>query len=76
MQPVVELVGGEEAALVEQFPDGGEVGRGDGIRGDDSLLASVLHESPTGSEIPTERRVSADSFATFSLHPGGETQGN
>jgi len=29
VQPVVELVGGEEAAFVEQFPDGGKVGGGD-----------------------------------------------
>ena len=33
MQPVVELVGGEEAPFVEQFADGGEVGGGDGIGG-------------------------------------------
>ena len=33
MQPVVELFGGEEAAFVEQFADGGEVGGGDRIAG-------------------------------------------
>jgi hypothetical protein len=41
VQPVVELAGREEAAFVEQFRNGSEVGGGDGIAGTCYQLAVV-----------------------------------
>src|SRR6516165_10555306 len=46
VQPAAELVGGEEAAFIKQFPDGGEVGRGDGIAG--AITAKHQQAARTG----------------------------
>jgi hypothetical protein len=63
VQPVVELVGGEEAAFVEQFADGGKVGVGDGISGIRGSAAFTVLATDAGQKYSQEdawRRMSHD----------------
>jgi hypothetical protein len=52
VQPAVELVDDEEAAFVEQFPHGGQVGGGDRLSGTSFFLA-VVGSSRFGRRIQT-----------------------
>jgi hypothetical protein len=46
VQPVVELVGGEEAALIEEFADGGKTAGSHGIAG--TITAKHQQAARTG----------------------------